>query len=316
MSEARRNGRSMRPEAGGPRVLVVYKKSAYQTNVRERKNPRFLELLARKDPSVARLIEAHDDHQATLEEVHEAVERLGVRATFRFRGDEGLVEDFDLLVTVGGDGTLLWAARWVGPGMPVVAINSAPMDSVGHFCAGKKGHVRTILARALAGELHRTELTRMQVRLDGEIITRRVLNDVLFAHPSPAATTRYLLSHETKGGRGGARTEEQKSSGLWIGPAAGSTAAQRSAGGKVLPIASRKLQYVVREPYHPGGRRIAMVRGLVGEREQLRIVSKIREGRLFIDGPHRLCDVRMGSEIVLSRSSEPLTLLGLRRARR
>ncbi len=315
MSPTRRLVRSTRPDAGGPRILVVYKKSAYQTNVRERKNPRFLELLARKDPSVARLVEAHDDHQATLEEAHEALAKLGVRATFRFRGDEGLVEDFDLVVTVGGDGTLLWAARWVGAGTPVVAINSAPQDSVGHFCAGKKGHVRTTLARALAGELHRTELTRMQVRLDGEVITRRVLNDVLFAHPSPAATTRYLLCHEPKG-RAGARSEEQKSSGVWIGPAAGSTAAQRSAGGKVLPIASRKLQYVVREPYHPGGRRIAMVRGLVGERDQLRIVSKIREGRLFIDGPHRMCDVRMGSQIVLSRSSEPLTLLGLRRARR
>lgn len=315
MSPTRRLVRSTRPDAGGPRILVVYKKSAYQTNVRERKNPRFLELLARKDPSVARLVEAHDDHQATLEEAHEALAKLGVRATFRFRGDEGLVEDFDLVVTVGGDGTLLWAARWVGAGTPVVAINSAPLDSVGHFCAGKKGHVRTTLARALAGELHRTELTRMQVRLDGEVITRRVLNDVLFAHPSPAATTRYLLCHEPKG-RAGARSEEQKSSGVWIGPAAGSTAAQRSAGGKVLPIASRKLQYVVREPYHPGGRRIAMVRGLVGERDQLRIVSKIREGRLFIDGPHRMCDVRMGSQIVLSRSSEPLTLLGLRRARR
>jgi NAD+ kinase len=296
------------------RVLVVYKKSAYQTNVRERKNPRFLELLARKDPSVARLIDAHEDHQATLEETHEALHALGVRATFRFRGDEGLVEDVDLVVTVGGDGTLLWAARWVGTGTPVVAINSAPRDSVGHFCAGKKGRVRETLARALGGELRKIELTRMQVELDDEIVTRRVLNDMLFAHPSPAATSRYLLSLEPRRGR--ARTEEQKSSGVWIGPAAGSTAAQLSAGGRVLPVASKKLQFVVREPYKPGGRRIAMPRGLVPDGGRLRIVSKIREGRLFIDGPHRMRDVRMGGEIVLCRSNEPLTLLGLPRAAR
>jgi NAD+ kinase len=296
------------------RVLVVYKKSAYQTNVRERKNPRFLELLARKDASVARLVEAHDDHQATLEEAHEALDRLGVHATFRFRGDEGLVEDVDLVVTVGGDGTLLWAARWVGVGTPVIAINSAPQDSVGHFCAGKKGHVRSILAKALDGSLRKTELTRMQVELDDEIVTRRVLNDVLFAHPSPAATSRYVISLEPKRGR--ARTEEQKSSGVWVGPAAGSTAAQLSAGGGVLPVASKKLQFVVREPYKPGGRRMAMPRGLIADGGSLRIVSRIREGRLFIDGPHRIRDVRMGSEIVLSRSNEPLTLLGLPRAAR
>ena len=306
--------RSTRADAPGARILVVYKKSAFQTNVRERKNPRFLELLARKDASVARLVEAHEDHQATLEETHEALDRLGVRATFRFRGDEGLVEDFDLVVTVGGDGTLLWAARWVGPGTPVLAINSAPHDSVGHFCAGKKGRVRTALARALDGRLRKTELSRMQVALDGEIVTRRVLNDMLFAHLSPAATSRYLLTLQTR--RGHDRTEEQKSSGIWIGPAAGSTAAQLSAGGRVLPVASRKLQFVVREPYQPRGRRIAMTRGLVDEGGRLRIVSKIREGSLFIDGPHRMRDVRMGSEIELCRSNEPLTLLGMPRAAR
>lgn len=314
MSTAHSERRSTRAAANEPRILVVYKKSAFQTNVRERKNPRFLELLSRKDPSVARLVEAHEDHQATLEEAHEALDRLGVRATFRFRGDEGLVEDFDLVVTVGGDGTLLWAARWVGPGTPVLAINSAPHDSVGHFCAGKKGHVRAILAKALDGSLRKTELTRMEVALDGETVTRRVLNDMLFAHPSPAATSRYLLTLAPRRGRG--RTEEQKSSGVWAGPAAGSTAAQLSAGGRVLPVASKKLQFVVREPYQPGGRRIGMPRGLVQDGGHLHIVSKIREGRLFIDGPHRIRDVRMGSEIVLRRSDEPLTLLGLPRAAR
>lgn len=312
---ARGERRSTQPAQDGPRLLVVYKKSAYQTNVRERKNPRFLELLARKDASVARLVEAHDDHQATLEEAHEAVEKLGVRATFRFRGDEGLVEDFDLVVTVGGDGTLLWAARWVGPGTPVLAINSAPHDSVGHFCAGKKGRLRSVLARALDGTLRRTELTRMQVKLDDEIVTRRVLNDMLFAHQSPAATTRYLLTLTSRRGAS-ERHEEQKSSGIWAGPAAGSTAAQLSAGGKVLPVSSRKLQFVVREPYQPRGRRISMTRGLVDEGGVLRIVSKIREGRLFIDGPHRMRDVRMGSEIELRRSAEPLVLLGMPRASR
>lgn len=298
-----------------PSVLVVYKKSAYQTNVRERKNARFLELLEKKHPSVSRLVEAHEEHQATIEETRAALDELGAVATFRFRGDEGLVEDVDLVVTVGGDGTLLWAARWVGSRTPMLAINSAPHDSVGHFCGGKKGQVKAVLARALAGELAKTELTRMEVAVDGEVVTRRVLNDVLFAHLSPAATTRYVISHERKDGR--LRTEEQKSSGIWIGTAAGSTAAQLSAGGRVLPVASRRLQYVVREPYQPGGRRYRIVRGLVDDGDKLRLVSKVREGRLFIDGPHRVREVRMGSEIVLKRSREPLTLLafprGLRR---
>ena len=72
-------------------------------------------------------------------------------------------------------------------------------------------------------------------------------------------------------------------------------------------------QAVVREPYRPPGHRYTMVRGLVEDGGQLRLVSKIREGRVFIDGPHRVREVGMGSEVLLRRSDEPLTLLGFRR---
>src|SRR5688500_12263231 len=96
--------RSVPPPNGGTRVLVVYKKSAWQTNVVERKSGRFLDLIQTKHAAVERLREAHEAHQETLEETHAALDALGVKSVFRFRGDEGLVEHFDLVVTVGGDG--------------------------------------------------------------------------------------------------------------------------------------------------------------------------------------------------------------------
>jgi len=306
-----------RASATPGRVLVVYKKSAWQTNVKERRHPRYLELVRERHESIARLEAAHDAHQETLEETKKALDALGVRSVFRFRGDEGLVEEFDLVVTVGGDGTLLWAARWVGSDVPVVALNSAPGDSVGHFCAGKKGRVKSTLAQALEGTLPAFHLTRMSVTLDGEPVTRRVLNDVLFAHASPAATTRYLVRIDD-----GKKTilEEHKSSGLWVGPSAGSTAAQRSAGGEVLPAESDRIQYVVREPYVPDdgsgkrGRAPKLRVGTIPPGGSIHVVSKVREGRLFVDGPHRVREVSLGSEIVLRASDEPLTLLGYPRA--
>ena len=309
MSASKRPG----PREGAPRVLVVYKKSAWQTNVKERRLPRYLQLVKSGHASVARLEAAHRAHQETLEETHRAFDALGVPAVFRYRGDEGLVEGFDLVVTVGGDGTLLWAARWVGPEQPVVAINSAPDDSVGHFCAGKKGSVEATLAAAVDKKLRAFRLTRMSVELDGEVVTRRVLNDVLFAHASPAATTRYLIRVDD-----GRRVieEEHKSSGLWVGPSAGSTAAQRSAGGDVLPAESERIQYVVREPYVPDDGAIRVMPaprlrlGTVPHAGSITLASKIREGRLFVDGPHRVRDVPLGGEVVLRASEEPLTLLG------
>lgn len=293
-----------------PRVLVVYKKSAWQTNVVERKSPRFLELLERGHGSVARLEAAHHAHVETLEETRLSLESLGTRPTFRFRGDEGLVEEFDLVVTVGGDGTLLWAARWLSESIPVVAINSAPDDSVGHFCAGRKGRVRATLEKALSGRLPATRLPRALVELDGEVLSRRVLNDVLFAHQSPAATTRFLLRVEGKV----RREVELKSSGLWAGCTAGSTAAQRSAGGVVLPVKSKKLQWVVREPYWALGKRSPLVRGQIGPEGRIVVVSKVRDGRVWVDGPHHVREVKMGSELALSPAGEPLTILGFPRA--
>ena len=288
-------------------VLVIYKKSAYQIYVRERKNERIRQLVETDDRTVKSILAADRDHVETLEETREALRELGVRGVFRYRSDEGLVEDFDLVVTVGGDGTLLWASHRVPKGVPVLAINSAPDHSVGHFCGGRKGSVRDIVGRALAGELRATALTRMKVAIDGEVVHRRVLNDALFCHRSPAATTRYILRHRDD-------EESQKSSGLWIGPAAGSTAAQRSAGGRVLPPSSRRLQYVIREPYIPPAGSYALRRGLVGSHERLLVHSQIREGLVFLDGPHVVHEVPIGSELAFSRSDEPLMLLAFPRA--
>src|ERR1019366_9105073 len=96
---------------------------------------------------------------------------------------------------------------------------------------------------------------------------------------SPAATSRYIVKL-------GPVREEHKSSGFWVGPAAGSTAAQRSAGGQVLPLSSRALQLVVREAYHPSGLPPKLAVSLVPDRSRLEVRCKMRQARLFLDGVH------------------------------
>lgn len=292
--------RDKRPE----RLLVIYKKSTYQLMISERKNPRAKALLERGDRAVERMLASHEDHMHTIQEVRALLQKLGVDATFRYRADEGSAEGFDLVITLGGDGTLLRASHLVSR-QPMLAINTAPRDSVGYFCAGALDNLEQVIVAALEGTLPATQLTRMQIELDGEIISRRVLNDMLFCHECPAATTRYLIRH-------GAIEEEHKSSGLWVGPAAGSTAAQRSAGGRVLPPTSEQLQFVVREPYMPNGIRYQLTKGLIEKGEELRIISKVHGACLYVDGPHMRRKVALGSEIVLTRSPESLTVLGFR----
>ena len=76
-----------------------------------------------------------------------------------------LPEGCDLAVVLGGDGTLLWASHLVCR-QPMVAVNTAPRDSVGYFCAGTKDNLEEVLVGAIERTLPSTELTRVQITLD------------------------------------------------------------------------------------------------------------------------------------------------------
>jgi len=288
------------------RALVVLKRTTYDRYVRQAGMPRVLELLARDDLTVSRLQRADEHHQRTVEEVRAALESLGVRATFRARDTLEVPPEVDLVVTVGGDGTLLAVSHNVH-NTPMVGINSAPNDSVGYLCGARMGEVKPHLERVLAGQAPRVRLARMQIAVDDEIVHRRVLNDALFAHPHPANTSRYHLGHP----RIGDTLEEQKSSGIWVSTAAGSTAAIRSAGGRLMPLGSRQLQFVVREPYEGPGTAYALTRGFVRPGESLMVLNKLREARVYLDGPRISFPVEMGQRVRFSVSDEPLVLLGL-----
>jgi len=296
------------------RVLVVEKRTALESYGKS--DPIARRLLGAKHPTVARIVPAHESHRATAEAVRGALRSLGVSAKYVQSAKDGERwfprGRFDLVVTVGGDGTLLAASHHVDAATPILGINSAPRDSVGFFCAATRADARAAIERALAGKMRASMLSRMRVELRGRTVHDRVLNEALFCHACPAATSRYIL--ELDRGRGRAVREEQRSSGFWIGPAAGSTAAQRSAGGRVLPFGSRALQLVVREPYTPSGK-LRLEKVLVPERGRLVVLCKMRDARVFLDGVHTEVRCGLGDELVFRRSEESLCVLGLARLR-
>jgi NAD+ kinase len=291
------------------RVVVVAKHSLYGRYVEEEQDPHVRLLLERRDPIVKRWRRAHEEHTRTLDEVLRVLSRTGVHtALVEHPSGEFDTADADLVVTVGGDGTLLAASHNVA-GVPILGVNSAPSSSLGFFCAARRETATRLLRDALGGKLRSVVLTRMQVTLNGATRSRRVLNEALFTHASPAATSRYILRY-------GRIQEPQRSSGFWIGPAAGSTGAQHSAGGRVLPLASRYLQLVVREPFEPFGRAHQLLRALVKPGRRVSVKSQTEDARLFLDGPYLSLHVRLSDALTFCASDQPLTVLGLSRTRR
>lgn len=287
-----------------PRVIVVAKRSSLSRLEEGEVDGHARQLLRKGHAAVKKWRPAHEQHVRTLDLVEETLDRLGAEPLI-LHGSQAAFDtrDAQLVVTVGGDGTLLAASHWVSD-VPILGVNSAPRFSVGFFCAAKGRFLPKMLGEALEGTCRSVRLHRMAVSINGQLRSERVLNEALFCHSEPAATSVYIL-------QAGRKKEEQRSSGLWVGPPAGSTAAIRSAGGKVLPLTSRQLQLVVREPYAAGGKQYRLAREIVGGRGGFTVVSKMQSARVFLDGPYRRLSVRLGDEVRFEISSQPLTVLGL-----
>ncbi len=146
-----------------------------------------------------------------------------------FFSREELPEGADLVIVLGGDGTLLSAARFVaGRDIPLFAVN---LGHLGFLTSIQSDHLYPELERALRGE-HRIGLRRMvdcELVRDGEAIARySALNDVVITK-SELARMIDLDTHVDNH-----FVAAYKADGLIIATPTGSTAYSLSAGGPVI----------------------------------------------------------------------------------
>lgn len=289
-------------------VLLIYKKSAYRIYGRERRDARFLRLLRRKDPSVALVERSDREHEQAMAAVKAALADAGCKTTTAYRARVGHTRGYDLVVTVGGDGTLLEAARTLAE-EPVLGVNSSTSSSLGFFCGADARSFPGVLREFLAGRASVTRLARLRVAVNGRFWPVPVLNDVLFTHTVPAATSRYIVTLRGV-------TEEHRSSGIWWCTAAGSTAAMRSAGGRVMALLSRRVQFRIREPFYAGAERYRVLNGFLDPCETMEVRSKMRTAMIYMDGPHLRHPVHMGDVVTIHADGPRLNLIAFDRARR
>lgn len=283
-------------------VLVVHKRSNLDSYMRR---------WGKQTPAQQRAIRAvfaaaAKSHEATVNEVKDALDWLGASASFVLRDDLKTFDErrFDLVVTVGGDGTLLSVASQLFH-TPVLAVNSAPKSSVGFFAAASITDVRAWLERISRQALKPLALHRLRVEHDGKDVGHPALNDALIAHPSPVMTTRMALKPP-----GASKFEEQKSSGIWISTPAGSSSAARAAGGVLLPLLSKDLQYVVREPYVNVDGQYRYTKGVIKGGKKLQVESRLPLGRVYIDGTAFEVALGFGDKLAFSVAKTPLLIYG------
>lgn len=280
------------------RILIVYKKSAYEKHALDLKDVNYLRLLRERNPAIRRSKISHDSHVDALERIRRQLAGHKIRFDVTPRGRLRTISGYDLVLTIGGDGTFLDASHYLRDGL-ILGINSAPEDSVGFFCHATADTFLEKIDQILHGTGRIRTLHRLAMTINKKPVWPLALNDILFTNTNPAGTTRYILTI-------GRKREEHKSSGLWVSPAPGSTAATRSAGGKRLPLEAQEIQYVVRELYAPSGKSYRLTRGILRAQASLEILSLIEQGGIYIDGPHTVHKVRRGSKIVIRNAHRPI----------
>lgn len=227
--------------------------------------------------------------------------------TARLLGDEALARDgdglraeADLAVSIGGDGTVLKAARLVaGTRIPLLGIN---LGGLGFLTASACAGASACLEAALRGELRAEERMMLRVsvvRRGRERCAHVALNDAVIGKGAEAR----LMALETF--IGDEYLVTYVADGLIISSPTGSTAYSLSAGGALVSPALDAIMVTPICPHMltnrplivPGGRAI-----------RVRISARSRGATLTIDGQvsEMLAD---GDEVSVAEAREKLTLL-------
>ncbi len=210
--------------------------------------------------------------------------------------------DFDMVVSLGGDGTILRTARLVGKlRIPILGIN---FGHLGFLVNSSEDGVVAIMAAALSGDVVREERTSLHVDLisEGSVVASRfALNEFSVTRGALGRIIDFSLSIS------GNHLVDMRGDGLVIASATGSTAYALSAGGPLVAPDFKGLVVVPLAPHTLLSRSIVTDPSDVVELD-LSGNPESREASYFVDGEFISID-RSIDRVLVRRSHNPTILL-------
>lgn len=160
-----------------------------------------------------RLKNRNDVHRQCVDTVTSILQNIGVKHSVIGREElhRGLIQEKDLIIAIGGDGTVLNCSSFLDDSIPILGVNSDPTRpeeegvlkvrderrSRGALCAATATNVNTVLPMIIYGEISPGLRSRIQCLVRSTHTETRMppaLNDILVAHPIPAAVSRFRLT--------------------------------------------------------------------------------------------------------------------------
>ena len=212
-----------------------------------------------------------------------------------------LIADLDLLLTLGGDGTLLRGARLVAPhGVPVLGVN---LGHLGFLTSVGPAELEVALERVIQGDTVMDERMVLEISAEsaaGEVHTTCLaLNDAVLHRGGMARMIRIsVFAH-------GEEVGTYSADGIILATPTGSTAYSLSAGG---PIVSPIVDCIVATPICPHTLAVRPLILSAAETVTVEVLSPTEELILTVDGQES-ANLVPGDRLVARRTDPPLRLV-------
>jgi NAD+ kinase len=182
------------------------------------------------------------------------------------------IEGTDLIVCLGGDGSMLWAARAVVPhAVPILGVN---MGRLGFLAEIGPKELMVSLPKVLKGEGRLEERAMLQARVPAWGQTFQALNDVVVGRSTAGRPVYLDVSVD------GRRLALYRSDALIVATATGSTGYSLSARGPILHPESRNIVLTPVAPHLAPARTLVLPRDAVVDL----VVSTEEGATVSIDG--------------------------------
>jgi NAD+ kinase len=279
------------------KVLLFLKQGEYDKIISSGKK----RLLPKYQGYIKQIERAKYEHLQTIEKVKEVLKRLGIAYEVKSRNECFYEKEYELIITIGGDGTFIRASHYTYE-VPILGVNSSPSASVGHFCIANQHNIEKILLDIKEDRWRIDYYNRIRIVKTNKELPIYALNDVLFSPSNPASTSKYIIILDGE-------EEIQKSSGVWISSFIGQTAGYKSAGGKKF-TQKDAIAFVIREPYI-AKEKYSLLNRIISKGKYLTLIPLSTNMAIYIDGDYISYTLKLGEELKFSISDKNLPVVSI-----
>ena len=207
--------------------------------------------------------------------------------SFNFSKVEKLTDEYDFVISIGGDGTILRSANEIGElSIPIIGLNKGRL---GFLANSPIEIIESIIEKITNSNYRISERTIIQVEFEGK--TKNALNEISISRKN----TTSLITIDAK--LNDQYLNTYWADGLIISTPTGSTGYSLSCGGPIIMPDSKNLVLTPIAPHNLNARPL-----VISDNKQIEISINGRENEYFVSADSQIFSVNIDSKINISKA--------------